>query len=193
MLKAVTSSITVILATVVSMSAMGAEGGPELGSSVQHFTVKTLNPKLSGQRMVSSRHLLGDKARTPVKAVGMTFGASYCEPCKKELRVLAKYAARIEKRGFKMLSVVIDKEPKGVEIMRKLLVDELKVSFPVLSDRFGILAKRYKATTLPMMVVIEPHGKISWVHSGYKKESIKSFLSKLGITDKELEEFKIAD
>lgn len=158
--------------------------GVPIGSKVQHFSLKTMNPELSGARMVASRHFLGPKAKFPTKAIGVTFGASYCEPCKKELKVLATKSKAIKDAGYTLLSVVIDKEPEGIEAMRKLLVDELKVDFPVLSDRFGILARRYKATSLPMMLVINPEGKITWLHVGYEKKALGEFLAQLGVSKK---------
>ena len=185
--------LVLLLFTLLSLAAgesSAKEAGVKIGSDIQHFTLKTLNPKLSGQRMVSSRHLIGTKAKKPSKGVGITFGASYCEPCKKELRVLAQQKEAIAKAGYTLLAVVIDKKPEGIEVMRKLLLDELKVTFPVLSDRFGILARRYKATSLPMMLVIEPAGKISWVHTGYNEKALGEFLSRLGVSKETVNQIK---
>jgi len=170
----------------LSGSTEASEVGVKVGSTAEHFTLKTMNPKLSGKRMLSSRRLVGPKANPPTKALGLTFGASYCEPCKKELKILAGLADTVSKQGSTLAAVVIDKEKDGIELMRKLVVDDLKVSFPVLSDRFGILARRYRASTLPMMVVINSKGVVEWTHAGLDKGALKTFLKHLGLTKKQL-------
>ena len=183
-------SFIAVLCSGFPLETSANEVGVKPGSKIQHFTLKTLNPKGSGKRMIASRKLIGAKAEIKAKAVGITFGASYCEPCKKELRILAAQTEAIRDAGSILLSVVIDKDPEGIEVMRKLLVDELNVTFPVLSDRFGILARRYKATTLPMMLVIGPDGTVVWVHTGYDKNAIRGFLSRLGLPKNKMNKIK---
>lgn len=163
-----------------------SEVGVEVGSKIKHFTMKTVNPKLAGKRMLSSRHLIGPSAKHATKVLGLTFGASYCEPCKKELRILAAQSDHITKAGSTLVAVVIDKKPEGIEAMRKLIVDDLKIDFPVLSDRFGILARRYRASTLPMMVIINAEGIVEWTHTGLDENALKTFLKYLGLTKKQL-------
>jgi peroxiredoxin len=170
----------------LAVDADAEKAGVDVGTAIQHFTLKTMNPKLSGERVISSRHLIGPKAKRPTKALALTFGASYCEPCKKEMKILAKHADSIKKSGFTLAAVVIDKEPEGIELMKKLVVDDLKVTFPVLSDRFGILARRYRATALPMMLIINPEGKVEWIHTGLDKAALREFLSRIGLSKREL-------
>ena len=130
--------------------------------------------------MFSSRKWFGPKRETSSKGLALTFGASYCEPCKKELAVLAKRSKEIRQAGYFLTAVIIDREKEGIEEMRKLLIEELGFDFPALSDRFGILARRYKADTLPMMIVVDPEGKIIWSHAGYEKSALSQFLEKMG-------------
>ena len=170
----------------LAVDADAEKAGVDVGTAIQHFTLKTMNPKLSGERVISSRHLIGPKAKRPTKALALTFGASYCEPWKKEMKILAKHADSIKKSGFTLAAVVIDKEPEGIELMKKLVVDDLKVTFPVLSDRFGILARRYRATALPMMLIINPEGKVEWIHTGLDKAALREFLSRIGLSKREL-------
>ena len=154
--------------------------GLPLGSEAPQFTLKTLNPKLSKHRMFSSRKWFGPKREVSSKGLALTFGASYCEPCKRELAVLAKKSKDIRQAGYFLTAVIIDREKEGIEEMRKLLVEKLGFNFPALSDRFGILARRYKAETLPMMIVVGPEGKIIWSHAGYEKSALTQFLKKMG-------------
>ena len=179
------SGYILAFAVLLGLGIQDAESKPTargllVGSDAPQFTLKTINPQLSKQRTLSSRKWFGPKRNPASKGLALTFGASYCEPCKKELAVLAKKSAEIRKAGYFLTAIVIDRDKKGMEEMRKLAVEKLKIDFPVLSDSFGILARRYKADTLPMMVVVDPDGKISWIHSGYKESALSQFLEKMG-------------
>ena len=140
-----------------------------VGARAPAFSLKTLNPKLCGLKVLSSKKALGAKAEEPLRALVLSFGASYCKPCKRELPELKALAARLSGRGVLFTVVVRDKEPEGIEAMRALTVDELALSFPVVSDRFGILARRYGAEELPFLVVVGSDGVVRMVRSGFSE------------------------
>jgi thiol-disulfide isomerase/thioredoxin len=47
------------------------------------------------------------------KVVLLDFWASWCEPCKKELPVLARMAPRLRSRGVEIVTVNIDERPEN--------------------------------------------------------------------------------
>ncbi len=163
------------------LAAAAPASGLEIGDQVEHFTLRTMNPTQSGTKIFATKKLVGDRATEKTTALVLTFGASYCEPCKKELAELKIWAPKISESGAVLAAIVIDKEPEGIELMRALTVDKLALPFAVLSDRFGMVARRYKADTLPMVVVIDPDGKIRWINIGFKEGAIKLMLDQLGI------------
>jgi thiol-disulfide isomerase/thioredoxin len=145
-----------------------------VGAKAPTFSLKTLNPKLCGLKVLSSKKALSAKAEEPLRALVLSFGASYCKPCKRELPELKALAARLAGRGVLFTVVVRDKEPEGIEAMRKLTVDELALPFPVVSDRFGILARRYGAEELPFLVVVGADGVVRMVRSGFSEGTMSA-------------------
>lgn len=152
----------------------------KVGQLAPNFTLKTLNPELSGAKVFALRKLVGAEAK-PKTTVVLSFGASYCAPCKAELTELKPLAARFEAAGVKLAVVVTDTEPEGIADMKAFTVDKLALSYPVLSDRFGVLARRYRADQLPKTVVIGPDGKIKWISVGFKKGALAALQAQLGM------------
>lgn len=170
-----------VCALTLAVGAPGEEPPLKIGESAPSFALKTMNPEASKIKVFTLAHYAGERPEKPKKAVVLTFGASYCEPCKKELAELKALQPKLDKADVILAVVVIDTDPEGIEAMRKLTMDQLGLGYPVLSDRFGVLSKRYRAYTLPFTVIIDPAGKISWLHSGFEEGSIAKLTSKLGI------------
>lgn len=160
-------------------AAPAAKPGAELkvGAPAPLFNMKTINPERSGVPRFVLKQMVGPYADTPKRAVVVSFAASYCEPCKRELAELKTLAPRFERDGVALVVVVIDGKEEGRAIMRKLTVEELDLPFPVVFDvvvggdappeRLGVLATRYHATRLPMTVVVDAEGVIRWINSGF--------------------------
>lgn len=101
------------------------------------------------------------------KWVLYTFGASWCEPCHKELpawdRVAPKFAGKVL-----FVSVNINtKQAEGKEFLASL---KLKHFFPVfLSDENSPALKAYDPDRMPSTFVIDPTGIVRVVQYGYAK------------------------
>lgn len=121
---------------------------------------------------------VGDAPSEPKKLLLLTFFASWCKPCKKELPVLNAIYKKYKDRGLMVLDVNIDQG--GAEAARKM-IEEAKPAFPVLSDAYNILARRYKLDSggsgtpggmnLPTMLFIDPKGVIAKIKQGYDERS----------------------
>jgi peroxiredoxin len=153
----------------------------KLGEEAPSFSMRVSNPELASLKQFALARFVGATPDEPKSQVVLSFAASYCEPCKKELAELGALKPKLDKAGILLAVVVIDTEPDGVESMRKLIVDELKLPYPMLSDRFGVVAKRYRATALPFTVVIDKAGVLTWKSSGFQPGAIATLSSKLGI------------
>jgi len=109
---------------------------------------------------------------TPVeskKLVIMSFFATYCDPCKKEMPELARLYDTYKDQGLGVMLVSID---KGDE-QKQFIIDLAKqnnVQFPVMHDRFQVVARRYSAERLPYMLMLDNTGTIKTVHIGYTDE-----------------------
>jgi peroxiredoxin len=98
--------------------------------------------------------------------------ASYCEPCKKELPYLQTLQAQYRDQGLRVVLVSIDTEPAGQKKVEDLLAAN-HVAFPVLKDRFRLVARRWLGgeSPLPSVFLIRPDGTVSHVHRGYSQEA----------------------
>ena len=147
------------------------------GQSAPKFVLPVMNPA-GRARTFKLKDYVGAGARRPRRAVVLTFAASYCEPCKAELVELKRRAPELAAAGVTLAVVVIDTEKEGIERMRALTVDKLRLPYPVLADRFGVLARRYGAVALPMAVLMGGDGVIRWVQTGYQPGSVDRLVAK---------------
>ena len=103
------------------------------------------------------------------KLVIMSFFATYCDPCKKEMPELARLYDAYKDQGLGIMLVSIDKgDEQKNEILA--LAAQSGVKFPVMHDRFQVVARRYAAERLPYMLMLDPAGTIKTVHIGYTDE-----------------------
>jgi len=111
----------------------------------------------------------GEKPDEQKKLVIMSFFATYCEPCKKEMPELSRLYDAYKDKGLGVMLVSID---KGDE-QRQTIIDlakENKVAFPVMHDRYQVVARRYAAERLPYMLMLDPTGTVKVVHVGYTED-----------------------
>ena len=96
------------------------------------------------------------------KIVLINFWASWCGPCRLEMPTFEKLYTAQKNNGFTILAVAEDKEREKLDQYLK----EKPVSFPVLTDRDGLLSKKFKIEALPTTVLLDANGKIKQVHEG---------------------------
>jgi thiol-disulfide isomerase/thioredoxin len=147
------------------------EGG--VGLPAPSFSLRAMNPEASGAGWVAlDRFVGGEPEDAASKAVLLTFFASWCEPCKRELPFLVQLDKMYRDQGLRVIGVCIDKEEAGIEAAKKL-VSEKKAAYPVLSDRFNFLARRYlgEQAPLPSVFLIKRDGTIARIERGYAKDA----------------------
>jgi thiol-disulfide isomerase/thioredoxin len=165
-----------LLALALAVPAAAPSGpAPEatVGAPAPGFSLKVLNPEVAGVSWVSLQSLAGEAPEDPgSRVVLMSFFASWCAPCKKELPLLVELDTRYRALGLRVISISIDKEEPGISEARKLVADQ-RVGYPVLSDRFNLLARRYLGdqAPLPSVFLIGRDGNILSVERGYTAEA----------------------
>ena len=162
----------------VALAAPAADDEVREGSPAPRFSLRALNPEVIGAGSLVLDQLVGDDGDDEaerdkgVKAVLISFFASWCTPCRQELPFLVQLDERYRKVGLRVISISIDQEPGGIEAARKLAL-AAKVRHPVLSDRLNLLVRRYlgEKAPLPSVVVLDKKGIILRFHSGYAKDA----------------------
>lgn len=100
---------------------------------------------------------IGPRKKKQVKGMILSFFASYCEPCKRELPVLNGLVDEFEKKGIMVVIVGFKEDFDKISEM----LDEIRVDKPiVLSDAYGQTGRKYGVTHLPMTFFIGVDGKV---------------------------------
>jgi peroxiredoxin len=123
---------------------------------------------LDGSR-VALNELCGDTLLNPYSnkvrnTVILSFWATYCQPCQKEIPELQKFMANHANDAIKLFCVSIDKEGKDIV---DPFVKKYHYTVPVLLDRYKVTAGRYGVKHLPALFVIDAHGVIRYSSTGY--------------------------
>jgi alkyl hydroperoxide reductase subunit AhpC len=146
------------------------------GEDALPFRIKVLNPDKAKIPTFDIQDVVGPEAESKKKLVVMSFFATYCEPCKRELPFLGALYEEYKDQGLQVLSVSIDKEEDKIKVAAELAAQHA-LSYPVLSDRFQVVAKRYYINKLPCLYFVDGNMKVSKVSIGYDDNASKDILS----------------
>ncbi len=100
------------------------------------------------------------------KITVLSFWATWCSPCKKELNTIADmYSDWQEKYDMQLIAITIDNS----RALRKVkpMVDNFGWDYVVLSDEKEELKKALNFQTVPQTFLIDQEGNIVYAHSGY--------------------------
>jgi peroxiredoxin len=129
-------------------------------------------PTLTGTREVLSVYCGAQLSKPYVNnlhhIVILSFWATYCKPCQKEIPELHAFAEKHQKDSVKIFCVSIDKE--GVDIVAPF-VKEKNYTLPVLLDPYKATAQRYGVKSLPSLFVIGPDGAIRYSSTGFDEKT----------------------
>ncbi len=106
----------------------------------------------------------------------VTFWATWCSPCLKELPVLNA----IQKNGgadrIEVIAINL-KEPK--KQFRKALraFEDFEITF--IHDRRGSVARKYGVKGIPHMVMVDVDGLIAYKHIGYNESALEGIVEEI--------------
>jgi cytochrome c biogenesis protein CcmG/thiol:disulfide interchange protein DsbE len=151
--------------------------------------------KLSKAPNFSAPNLDGEKVELKTLLqqgpILISFWATHCKPCIKELNQLKKFYPEYKKKGFELLAVDVD-GPRSVSRV-KSKVKGLKWKFPVLLDTNRDIYRKYHVLGIPHTVLIDQEGNIRYTHTTYRsgdEKIIKKKIEKLFDEQKEVSEQK---
>lgn len=106
---------------------------------------------------------VGVRRRETSKGIIVSFFASWCVPCRKELPLINSFVDELRNTGITVVLVDVKEDFKTV----KALLTELKVDKPiVLIDRNGKTSEEYQIRFLPTTFFIDAGGKVRAVIYG---------------------------
>jgi thiol-disulfide isomerase/thioredoxin len=167
----------VVAAAVLGATAAGAQELAAVDRPAPNFRLPVYNPQPVGSASLGLDSLVGpDATDKQTRAVLVSFMASFCAPCKKEMPYLQSLHERYKDLGLRVMMVSIDTEPEGQKIIDGLIAEH-KVTFPVLKDRFNLVARRWLGaqSPLPSVFMVRPDATVSMVHRGYDQEASALF------------------
>ena len=124
--------------------------------------------KLESNKYFRSKELLGEKNLV------VSFFATWCVPCAKEIPELIKMSKEF---GDDFQFILVDVNEKR-DLVKKH-VDEKGITLQVILDKYGKVFESFSGVTLPLLVVIDKKGQITYHHTGYVKGDEKNLLKHL--------------
>lgn len=132
------------------------------------------------------RDFCGQKLRKPWKnkekyVVVLSFWATWCGPCQKEIPVLQEIMDGYKGRKVKAFLVNVGEKKEKVAPF----VEKKKFRLPVLLDIYSMVSsKKYQTSSLPRLFVIDQNGIIRHMEKGFKgadhlRGELKKALDKL--------------
>ncbi len=92
------------------------------------------------------------------KVVVVNFWATWCPPCREEMPSMQALRMELAGKGFEVLAVNLMESSERIAAFR----DSELIDLPVLMDRDGAAAKRWKVSMLPASFVIDRKGAIRY-------------------------------
>lgn len=117
-------------------------------------------PDLNGQNYQLTENL----GKGPIL---INFWATWCIPCREEMKKFKKIYSTYQKDGLQILSISID-DPKTVSKVKSFIRTN-QYPFTVLLDTNNEIFQLYKGTNPPLSVLMDKNGKIVYDHTGYRK------------------------
>jgi cytochrome c biogenesis protein CcmG, thiol:disulfide interchange protein DsbE len=90
------------------------------------------------------------------KVVLISFWADWCPSCKKELRDFETIYQKYHEQGLVVLALNIEQDEQTAEAF----ISDLNLSYDVLLDAKGDVAKRYATKSLPATLVLDREGNL---------------------------------
>ncbi|WP_144391522.1 TlpA family protein disulfide reductase [Pleionea sediminis] len=110
------------------------------------------------------------------KVVIITFWATWCSPCMKELPILSAIQKQV---GTENLQVIAISYQEGIKLFKK--VSKTLSDNPMIFsfDRNGYIAKMYGVKAIPHMVIVGRDGNVFSEHIGYNEKNLPSLVNEI--------------
>ena len=110
------------------------------------------------------------------RVVLISFWATWCPPCLKELPVLEKMQRAVPESELKVIAISIDRSRRDFS-QAMARAEELRMA--VLHDRRGRLSKVFGVTAVPHLFLIDHEGRIAQMHRGYTEDKLDQYIDEV--------------
>ncbi len=158
--------VTVFLAAILATSVF-ADDNKLLrpGTTAPLFSL----PTLSGDREALSTwcgQLTKQYVNKTQRVVVLSFWATYCQPCAKEIPILQEFYKRHAADSLKVF--LVSNDAQGAAVVDPC-VKERKYELPVLLDQYHVTGDHYGVKALPALFFISTGGVVRYCASGFHK------------------------
>lgn len=111
------------------------------------------------------------------KVVVLTFWASWCGQCLKELPILESVQRKAGRSQVAVVAINSDKDRSDYLAMRRRMKDFTMTMTEDQRDRS--IAKRYGVNGYPHLVMVDKQGLVAFTHRGYSEESLPKIVEEI--------------
>lgn len=117
-----------------------------------------------------------DLGRHRGKVVIVTFWASWCGPCRKELPVIGHFQKVVGRDALEVIAINF-KEPRREYRQIVRLNQDIDVTW--VHDARGAVSDDYGITSLPNMFILDRDGKVAYTHRGYSEALLPTIIEEI--------------
>ncbi|MBN8685280.1 MAG: TlpA family protein disulfide reductase [Chitinophagales bacterium] len=132
-----------------------------LSAFAQQKTLPVVNLKTTDGKTVSTKELA-----TPGKITVVSFWATWCSPCKKELDAIMDYYPEWQsKYNMQLVAISVDDARTAAKIPS--MVEEKGWEYSILIDSSKELQQALGVASVPFTLLIDQNGNVVFEHNGY--------------------------
>lgn len=140
-----------------------------VGQKIEAFKLPTLTDSEGKQKEISSDAFKG-------KVVVMSFWASWCGPCRRELPAYNQVYSDLKDKGLEIVAINVDRD----EADAKAFLGKIDpLTYPVLLDSKSVVMGRYDIVSMPTSFIIGRDGTILHRETGFSDEKLAEMKTKL--------------
>lgn len=126
----------------------------------------------------TSKKLSFNEAISKDRVTLVSFWATWCVPCKKEIKnIRAKMADWKKEADFDYVTVSVD-ESRAEGLVRSYAIGQ-GWDFPYFIDPNSDLKRSLNFQTVPFTLIVDKNGKVAYMHSGYEEGSENEVFAKI--------------
>ena len=110
------------------------------------------------------------------KVVIISFWATWCPPCRKELPILGQIQKQIPRSHLAVFAVNWKEDRSRFREVVRTLKD---MDLDLVSDEYGSYGKQYGVTAIPHMILIGRDGRIANIHVGYGDSELNALADEI--------------